>query len=350
MISDELSTHLGSLSASFQQHDRIEEMEHMRFQRRPGFTLIELLVVIAIISVLIALLLPAEQAAREAARRAQCVNNLKQIGVALHNYHESRNALPAAEMVYLGQVQGTSFSGLTQILPYLEQSVLFNALNFSLPDTDPSNNTVLLTRVNSFICPSDPYNPSPTMGGQTSYVADMGSGIVWQSSMFAPNIGLPMPNGVFYGNSATTFAAITDGLSNTGFFSERLVGDASAGIITPISDVFYVPGAPLTPDDAMAQCQAVNIYDPANQTVTTEGIPWVDGQHITLHVTPPNTRSCGFYSVLRAVMPPSSNHPGGVNLLLGDGSVRFAKDSINLSTWRALGTRAGGEIISADSF
>ncbi len=112
---------------------------------RSGFTLIELLVVIAIISVLIALLLPAVQSAREAARRAQCVNNLKQIGLAMHNYHESRNALPAAEMTFLGLPNGTNFSALSQALPYMEQSNLFNALNFSMPDVDPTNGTVMLS-------------------------------------------------------------------------------------------------------------------------------------------------------------------------------------------------------------
>jgi prepilin-type N-terminal cleavage/methylation domain-containing protein/prepilin-type processing-associated H-X9-DG protein len=317
---------------------------------RPGFTLIELLVVIAIIAVLIALLLPAVQAAREAGRRAQCVNNLKQIGLAMHNYHESRNALPAAEMTFLGLPNGTNFSALSQALPYLEQSTLFNALNFSMPDVDPTNNTVMLANINNLICPSDPYNPNAALGAQTNYMADMGNGIVWQSSNFYPNTGLPMPNGVFYGNSATTFAAITDGLSNTGFYSERVVGDATTGIVSPIADVFFDPGAPTTIADAIAQCQALNIYNPANQIPMVMGVPWVDGQHITLHVTTPNTRSCGFFIVNRAIMPPSSKHPGGVNLLLGDGSVRFIKDTINPVTWSALGSRNGGEIISADGY
>jgi len=318
-------------------------------RRRSGFTLIELLVVIAIIAVLIALLLPAVQAAREAARRIQCVNNEKQIGLALHNYADSFQALPAAEMGFLGLANGANFSALSQILGFMEQTPLFNALNFSLYDVDPSNTTAVVTSIKGFICPSDTYNPSPTVGAQTNYMADMGSGIVWQGTL-PPNTTLPAPNGVFYGNSATKLAEITDGLSNTGFFGERIVGDGTTGIISPIADVFFDHGAPLTPDDAMAQCLAVNIYDPANQLPMIMGVPWVDGQHITLHVTTPNTRSCGFFIVNRAVMPASSRHPGGTNMLFGDGSVKFIKDSVNLQTYRALGTRNGGEVISSDSF
>jgi prepilin-type N-terminal cleavage/methylation domain-containing protein/prepilin-type processing-associated H-X9-DG protein len=330
-------------------------------RQRSGFTLIELLVVIAIIAVLIALLLPAVQAAREAARRIQCTNNEKQIGLALHNYVDSFNVLPAAEMGFAGlTANGPNYSALSMILPFMEQTTVFNAINFSQFDFNPNvspaqdpNGTAAVASINALICPSDSYSSSRSnleVYGQTNYMADMGSGIVWQSSLFFPNTSLPMPNGVFYGNSATRLAEITDGLSNTGFFGERMVGDSSTGIISPIADVFFDPGAPLTPDDAMTQCQALNINNPANQLPMIMGVPWIDGQHITLHVTTPNTRSCGFFGVNRAVMPASSRHPGGSNMLFGDGSVKFLKDSISLQTYRALGTRNGGEIISADSF
>jgi prepilin-type N-terminal cleavage/methylation domain-containing protein/prepilin-type processing-associated H-X9-DG protein len=314
-------------------------------KRRSGFTLIELLVVIAIIAVLIALLLPAVQAAREAARRIQCTNNLKQLGVALHNYQESRGVLPGADMVF----NVTELSALTNILPYLEQGNIYNSVNCAFSYQDPTNYTAMYTVVNGFICPSDLPSAVPSLGAQTNYMANMGSGIVWQSAI-GPNVGMPQPNGVFYGDSATTFAAITDGLSNTTFYSERVLADGNNSVVSPIADVFFSPLAPTTPDQAMQMCQAVDIMNLANQFPLFMGAPWLCGQHIFLHVTPPNSRSCGFFIALRAVMPPSSRHPGGVNTLFGDGAVKFVKDPVNLSVWRALGTRNGGEVISADSF
>ena len=308
-------------------------------RRRPGFTLIELLVVIAIIAILIALLLPAVQAAREAGRRMQCVNNLKQIGLALHNYHESRQCLPPASMGSIGD-----FSALSQILPFLEQTNMYNALNFSMPDGDPSNSTVRVANISGFICPSDLPISTTLNGAQTNYMADQGSWIVFGSATGA-NASLPPPNGVFLAGSITRFADITDGLSNTGFFAERVLDFPSNAVIDPIADVFFPRTAPTTIDDAVQQCQALDITNLANQAPVFMGAPWVNGQHVFQHVTGPNTRSCGFFYVNRATMAASSRHPGGINLLLGDGSVKFIKNTINLQPWRALGTKGAGEVI-----
>jgi prepilin-type N-terminal cleavage/methylation domain-containing protein/prepilin-type processing-associated H-X9-DG protein len=318
--------------------------------RRRGFTLIELLVVIAIIAVLISLLLPAVQSAREAARRIQCVNNLKQIGLGLHNYYDSNNSLPGNYLEFISSAPKftTQYSPLSQILGYAEQSPIYNSLNFLVLYDNPMNSTVLNAKVSTFICPDDAFNPIASYGAQTNYMANMGTSVVWQLP-FGPNASMPAPNGVFYGNSATTFAAISDGLSNTAFFSERVMADGNNAIISPIADVFFSPMAPATPDDAAQMCKAVDISDLSNQFPLFMGAPWLLGQHVYQHITGPNSRSCGFFTILRASMPPSSRHPGGVNVLFGDGGVRFVKDTINIPAWRATGTRAGGEVISADA-
>src|SRR5690606_6058302 len=135
---------------------------------------------------------------------------------------------------------------------------------------------------------------------------------------------------------------------NTGMFSERVLADGNNAVVSKVADVFFSPLAPTTVDEAFTMCQAIDIDDLHNQFPLFMGAPWLSGQHIFQHINQPNGRSCGFFVTNRAVMPPSSFHPGGVQLLLADGSVRFLKDTVNLATWRALGTIAGGEVISAD--
>jgi prepilin-type N-terminal cleavage/methylation domain-containing protein/prepilin-type processing-associated H-X9-DG protein len=326
-------------------------------RHRSAFTLIELLVVISIIAVLIALLLPAVQAAREAARRAQCVNNLKQLGLALHNYISSINCLPMSmgmDSPGFGFPEPVSYSGLSMLLPYMEQTVVFNSINYSLLRGDPGNNTAMATSVSSFLCPTDPQTLLPTGQAGENYRPNSGNGIQYVSGASDPygfNTTLPPFNGPFFPVSSTRLADITDGTSNTAAFAEMGKGDMSNGVATEKTDQFYDQNHPTTPDQAVADCQSFLYTNLAFQGLSTSGVPWLEGSTSAMynHVNVPNKRSC-IYPPGRIVNTANSYHPGGVNVGFCDGSVRFVKASISLPTWRALGSRNGGEIVSADSY
>ncbi len=332
---------------------------------RPAFTLIELLVVIAIIAVLIALLLPAVQAAREAARRAQCVNNLKQIGLALHNYHDTRGAFPS------GYPSWNGWGPMVMILPHLEQQNLFNAINFNSAyhsnsassrggsGTHPVNSTVAYTQLNTINCPSDT-DRLTTAEAHLNYAFCMGS------DAYGNNTSSPF-NGVFVPDSAgnTTLAAITDGLSNTAGASERVKGlnsnsatfdgmRPSSSHVGKMSATMAAKGT--TPQQAYQICHAAGAPTAAN--MASGGDPlmgyWMDSepsQGLYNHVMPPNTWNCSTDNTNYhgTAISASSRHPGSVNLLLMDGSVRSIKSTISMPTWWALGTKSMGEVISADS-
>jgi prepilin-type N-terminal cleavage/methylation domain-containing protein/prepilin-type processing-associated H-X9-DG protein len=345
--------------------------------KRYGFTLIELLVVIAIIAVLIALLLPAVQSAREAARRISCTNNLKQLGLGLHNYESTNGCFPMCTvLVYtpasvLKPLWQGSWSIAARVAPYMEMGPLYNAINFTQTYDNPVNTTVSMTQIKYLFCPSDP-GPSiddNTLGGTflatCSYGVVVGDWYVWSN-------GGPDNRSAFGPNNVRRLASFTDGLSNSLAASEGYIGhlQARACYTAPTSPQGMSPTNVPDPSTSIAAlrtlldaCKGSSRFGQAvGHTRWTNGGVYYSG--ITTAV-PPNTKivPAGFSKPFDwvsidennggptyASLSASSYHPGGVNALMSDGSVKFIKDATNASTWRALGTIADGEVISADSF
>ena len=347
-------------------------IEHSR--GRSGFTLIELLVVIAIIAVLIALLLPAVQSAREAARRAQCVNNLKQFGVAVHNYHSSADALPWGQQI----ANWNDWSPHTMLLPYLEQTVLFAAINFTSSPTgasnlsanpaNPLNKTAYITQVNAFLCPSD-IDRLTNAEAHNNYRGNAGSApnsLIYKSGFDGLFTSLDKTN-VNRPHDVVSFRDITDGLSNTAAFSEAVKGignnnnNATLDRMQPSATFRNVPRASTDdfPEPFNQACKQIGPlsptgFTPYNLANSASGMFWHAGHSFYTrynHVMGPNTWSClnGSGGGHRGAMTASSRHPGVVNLLMADGSVRAIKNSISLQTWWAVGSRAGNEVISSDA-
>jgi prepilin-type N-terminal cleavage/methylation domain-containing protein len=350
--------------------------EFVMVRRRSGFTLIELLVVIAIIGVLIALLLPAVQKVREAANRTECLNNLKQIGLALHNYHDTHKTLPFGKGPNFvasrpGSAAYARWSVHSQILPYIEQDNLYRSIDFTFPPETPGmggvipfmpafqnpnreNSAACRSVVKTFVCPSDGTEVSVTdWPGVNNYYANQSTWLCdlseKQRSTVAP---AEMPTGVFYFLSKVRLTDITDGTSNTALFSEKLRG---AGRPDPRSDMYVIPNQ-TTLD---ATYQTCNALDPTTAVPLTskQGASWVMGEMCCTtynHVAAPNTRTCagigfpGNMSNMAMQVPPSSFHPSIVNVLFGDGAVRPVTNNIDLVTWRAIGTRNGGEVLLGD--
>jgi len=322
--------------------------------------------VIAIIAILIALLLPAVQQAREAARRTQCKNNLKQLGLALHNYESTYGRLPCGWNGVHDPFQGTTFrwSYLAAILPYLEQGNTFNQLNMDLTlypglgggsGPRPEHIPVITQLIPTFLCPSDRSaivtSPSGVAdSAPTNYMACSGSGL---NNVSDPNDdGTPRieADGMFNSLNWRRFADCTDGLSNTVFISESILGPGGADALAselPDPQTYTALVVPLTLVTD-SNCQ-LTVPGGTNRFVASRGRVWAgQGYENTMYnhyLTPNSDNYDCFFWVNRGLTGPRSRHTGGVQCLLGDGGVRFISDNIDLNTWRALGTRSGGEVV-----
>jgi prepilin-type processing-associated H-X9-DG protein/prepilin-type N-terminal cleavage/methylation domain-containing protein len=362
-----------------------------RVHVRPwAFTLIELLVVIAIIAVLIALLLPAVQAAREAARRSQCVNNLKQIGLALHNYESGNGSFPWTQgtvsteypTVNNGQMpwdtpaatgaEYQNFGALALMLPYMEQTPVWNAVNFAFgmwpyspnaPDVVQGTATIIV--INSFICPSDGQGK-----GRNNYRACNGTNWDWWSRDPGSGALTRTQRG---GQTIGTIAGVTDGTSNTIAFFERLRGSGGTSSVAREGDVYQGgPGSQWgmptyvisNPNDYKYFTQTVVPdcvnYARANPTATWPygGQWWSAGEYTNsvgnVNLTPnsktPDCSAWGGVGTGLGTFSARSAHPGGVNVGFADGHVAFVKDSVSPLTWLALATRNAAEVVSSDSY
>ena len=328
---------------------------------RRGFTIVELLVVIAILGLLLALLMPAVQMAREAGRRMSCTSNLRQLGTASHSFYEARGHFPTgAEAKQYSDMTANPYtfyrwSALAHLTPYLEQTVAYNTLRLRLPLYGPN---LLVTPENAagvklivplFLCPSDRGEVVAEGFGPTNYAACVGSGQGGGSPLDA--------DGVFYVNSATRTSDITDGTSHTAFMSESTLGNGpeSTNDATQVeSDTAYkfVQSAPLT-ESRCADARRFNV-------TSRRGFAWVSGElrcALYNHYYPPNYAGFDCIGVLMSGGPEvaytpygwraaRSRHPGGVNVLFADGSVRFARNEIDMAVWTAASTRRGREAVA----
>lgn len=327
--------------------------------RNRGFTLVELLVVIAIIGVLVALLLPAVQAAREAARKVQCLNNLKQIGIALHNYHDSLLTLPPGRYVNPVDSHGRCFSAYAHLLPYLEANNLYSQIDFSANPEDAVNAPVLESTIPYFQCPSDTHGKR--QGNSAVHNYPLNTGTTYPLSPRNP--GKVPVTGIFFENSQVRLASITDGTSQTVCISETVISKGGPTtwdgvsrtegfVLTQGNDNGY-NGPELT--DYASQCHGSGLL--LQQTRGSRWLYGAPGHSMYNHLRTPNDRDIdcrggiphsiktdALWQVLSLNVTTHSRHPGGVQSLFCDGHVQFVTNSVKLTTWMALGSRDQGEV------
>lgn len=337
---------------------------------RRAFTLIELAVVVSILGLLVALLLPAVQAAREAARRAQCADRLRQIGIGLSGHVAATGRLPAGIHPNGRLRDGAPFaipgpiSAHAALLPYLDQGPLFHALNIASDvrweevnrySNVAPNRTAAGTLLAVFLCPSDTSDLRPGC----SFRACVGAELAEHDGPARPG-RVPGGGGAFPGLAARAPADITDGLSRTVGFAERTLGSGPGGRFSARRDVWYSGVAEIEPPrDAVSMRAACAAAPPIpNPFLARSGRQWLVGQYndtLYNHVAAPNERfaDCSAYaappdpedSLAAGAISARSHHPDGVHVLMLDGSLHFVRDGIDLRVWRALATRAGGEAV-----
>jgi prepilin-type N-terminal cleavage/methylation domain-containing protein len=357
--------------------------------RAKGFTLVELLAVIAIVGLMVSLLLPAVQAARESARRMRCANHLKQIGLALHQHHDVSGRFPTSQTgsgaaLPNGGCRAGFFSWRARILPYIDQQALYNAIDFTANMSDHcgtgapissyhTNAQAAATPVETFLCPSDveTVGRSSTMGSARPAPANYTANAGWPSlatgyagERSTPGrhnglVGLENPGRriVWHPTRGIRICDVTDGLSNTAAAAEHLIqfGSRQSEILDAPETMksYHITGHPRTLAQMAERCDARNTHADVGMSAYL-GRAWISGWSRTgstyMHVKTPNTNNCHFGlddDSGDVLVTPSSHHPGGVNLLLGDGRVTFVADEVDAKVWWAAGSRDGGEVTEA---
>lgn len=338
-----------------------------------GFTLIELLVVIAIIGILVALLLPAVQAAREAARRMSCSNNLKQITLALHNFHDSHEEFPVGSPSKTcpgyEHIPGWQYrwGPLAMLTPYMEQFNLYESLNLDVPlyghagiykgpgyGVHPSNLVPVTQEIAFLYCPSDRQQKVVPPGAEAEWAAGNYMACWGRSAPTATGTAIfDDADGLFNDKAAVRFADVTDGTSNTAAFSESLLPDPSmsgAVVLTEQNKDLVIVGDRSGGDPTLTMQWCTRFGQPVASR-PSRATRWVDGFILYTayyHWWEPNSRipDCAKWSPLRSLWQMArSRHPGGVNVGLCDGSVRLVSETVDLDTWRALGSRDGNEVL-----